>query len=830
MADHSSVVAPNNSTRLWRSEPMTMIQTFIQRETAHDALTALGKLECLQFIDLNPHTPFHEREFTNMVRHCAELDRQLRFLKREIESSQLVVPFQSEPQPRSIDELSALFTQYESQLTELNTNSGLLSHQYVELAEKRLVLTKGRAFFDDVNPGSIVPDDGVDGAADTVLASPYQDEDVPVPDPVDVGLSRIVGSIETAKIEAFRRLVFRATRGNSFLEGLPLDADLADPITGVPVAKSVFVVFFNGFKVKTDILKICNSLAAKVYDLPEADGLAVALAELDDGIATVTDVLDTTRGQRDDLLGEALHHMDSWALHIAAESAVYQTLNKFSIESDTCVMGEGWVPTDMIDTVAAALRQADLTARADVETVLSVKDTHATPPTMFRTNKFTSSFQNISDSYGYTTYREVNPGLFYTFTYPFLFAVMFGDVLHGAVLLAMGAAMIWKEKFLTKHGVGDTLQMVFDGRYIIFLLGLYSMMVGMVYNEFFGMPLKSIGSPFKFIAGTADPVNIDRNELHFAPPWLGMDFNWRTAETGMTFVNSYKMKISIIIGVIHMYSGIIFSICNFIRTKDWINIFFKAVPEVLFLGATFGYLSICIIVKWTTSSFSHGKGPSLTKILINMFMSPGVIDEETYLYPYQAPVQIALLCIILIAVPWLLIPKGVILASIMFIKKRRAPSDHQLLEVPIDTDEEDDESLSAILVHQLIHTIEYCLGCISHTASYLRLWALSLAHGELSEVFFSQVLARTFGAKYFIVKVILAPITYLVWALASFLVLCLMEAMSAFLHALRLHWVEHQSKFFVGEGYPFEPLAFDAGQPLEKAVKEARAAMAAANE
>ena len=89
----------------------------------------------------------------------------------------------------------------------------------------------------------------------------------------------------------------------------------------------------------------------------------------------------------------------------------------------------------------------------------------------YNANAFTGIFQELVDTYGVPRYREANPALFTSVTFPFLFGVMYGDVGHGMMLLSIA---IWTFRSRTAESLPD----VFRARYLVLLMGIFSVYCG----------------------------------------------------------------------------------------------------------------------------------------------------------------------------------------------------------------------------------------------------------------------------------------------------------------------------------------------------------------
>lgn len=250
---------------------------------------------------------------------------------------------------------------------------------------------------------------------------------------------------------------------------------------------------------------------------------------------------------------------------------------------------------------------------------------------------------------------------------------------------------------------------------------------------------------------------------------IGFDPIWKFSDNELTYSNSLKMKTSVIFGVVQMSLGIFMKAFNALYFKRYIDFFFEFLPQIFLLWALFGWMDLLIVVKWLTpwqvpdievgSRLDSSSAPSIITIMIAMFLKGGNINPgSTWLIgsdsskgSTQQTVSLILLFIFLVCIPLMLLVKP------LYLKFTMKPEHHEeehgasrLTEESLDGShpakskgdnidldrilreefgKHDHHSFGEIFIHQLIETIEFVLGSISNTASYLRLWALSLAHG-----------------------------------------------------------------------------------------------------
>lgn len=335
------------------------------------------------------------------------------------------------------------------------------------------------------------------------------------------------------------------------------------------------------------------------------------------------------------------------------------------------------------------------------------------------------------------------------------------------------------------------------------------------------------------------------------------------------FMNTNKEKLSVIIAYIHLNIGLVCKLLNKIYFKKWIQIIFDVFTGFIIFASIVGVMIMLIYLKWwypvdayvvwtpeelPAQCDGNAGNPanvctslSVISVTINNFMQ--VINTPTpkslYWWSGQQAVANTLVIGAVICIPLMLCAIPIIVGCCSkkhpVHEAEMEPSDdgdrlggeqealidhnkhnaikeiHDMLDCEKrQTGSHGGETFGDAFIWQMVETIEFVLGTVSSTASYLRLWALSLAHGQLGEVFMSMCFTQlpTMAGKKLkdFSTGLLIPYLYLsgfVYMTAVTGVLLGMDLLEVFLHTLRLHWVEFMKQFFEGAGYEYTPFSFN---------------------
>lgn len=395
-------------------------------------------------------------------------------------------------------------------------------------------------------------------------------------------------------------------------------------------------------------------------------------------LADLNLVLNKTQDHRQRVLVNVAKEVPHWAVMIKKMKAIYHTLNLFNMDvSKKCLIGECWIPVNDLGNVQKVLADESISVGSTISSFLNVIQSNEVPPTFNRTNRFTKGFQNLIDSYGMASYREVNPALYTIVTFPFLFGIMFGDMGHGLIMLLFALYMVLNEKnMLAEKSTNEIRNIFFSGRYIILLMGIFSIYTGFVYNDVFSKAMNLFGSNWRvnlnetavmYEDNTLDPT-FDYGDKVYP---IGLDPVWQLADNNIIFLNSFKMKLSIIFGVVHMIFGVCLSVVNHMHFRNPMNIILEFIPQILFLLLLFAYMVTLMFLKWVLYSAEPGTefpktpgcAPSVLILFINMLLFKDAVVlpncETQYMFEGQDTIQLIFVFIALICIPWLLLAKPI---------------------------------------------------------------------------------------------------------------------------------------------------------------------------
>ncbi|XP_010077404.1 PREDICTED: V-type proton ATPase 116 kDa subunit a isoform 2 [Pterocles gutturalis] len=508
------------------------------------------------------------------------MERILGYLVQEIKKADIPLPegdvVPPAPLLKHILEIQEQLQKLEAELREITKNKEKLRRNLLELTEYTCMLEVTQTFVRRT------------AEYESHLHANYEEfpsvEDEPLVDyncmhRLGAKLGFISGLVHITKVGAFEKMLWRVCKGYTILTYAELDECLEDPDTGEATKWFVFLVSYWGEQIGQKVKKICDCYHCHVYPYPNTTEERTAVVEgLNTRIQDLHTVLHKTEDYLLQVLCKASESIYTWVIQVKKMKAIYHVLNLCSFDvTNKCLIAEVWCPVADLQNLRHALEEGSRKSGATISSFMNTIPTTQPPPTLIRTNKFTSGFQNIVDAYGVGNYGEVNPALYTIITFPFLFAVMFGDFGHGLLMFIFALVTILYENHpRLQRSQDEIMKMLFEGRYVILLMGLFSVYTGLIYNDCFSKSLNIFGSGWNVSAMFEQKAwsleDLRSNQFLTLDPNVtgvyngvypfGIDPIWNLASNRLSFLNSFKMKMSVIFGVTHMTFGVVLGVFN----------------------------------------------------------------------------------------------------------------------------------------------------------------------------------------------------------------------------------------------------------------------------
>ncbi|MGY5858450.1 MAG: V-type ATPase 116kDa subunit family protein [Candidatus Thorarchaeota archaeon] len=511
-------------------------------------------------------------------------------------------------------------------------------------------------------------------------------------------------------------------------------------------------------EMKDAVERILSALEFEVFQIPEGEsGTPEKIVEkAENQIVSLEEEIDQLEQRKLTLTKE-------WGFKILAAWELLQ-VEKQRIEiksqivyTDQSIKVWGWVPESRESELEPLLRERVGSA---LEVTFDKPDfAEHKAPTCISNPGVMKPTEDVVKAFGIPSRHDLDPTKIMWLSFPLIFGLVFADIGQGLLLIIIGlAALRAKRKGQDWGAIMGYIQSGAEG---LIMMGIFAIFGGFLFGSFFGA------------------------ETVFGPLWP-IFAHMIDDGHGHMITNPYRathmLKLSIEIGAIHIMLGIILNIYNKFKHREMSDL----IVGIAYLFVYYGFINLLFGVSYNSVSdwFSTDGQMNLWVPIAGIGYGIG----NNGVYP-AIPIPPLIFSIVVFIVPLV----------IMALASFKGGMDGIVL------------------------FLEYAIGMISHTVSYARIFALNTVHIILSGVFFSLIPAiiyipfpslELFGMELIPHEVhsadALAPHTPhlpLLGAIIGTFIVGILEGLLAFMHTLRLHFVEWFSKFYHAGGVEFMPFS-----------------------